>query len=164
MPINVFAHFSVGLFLFFNFKRSLYLKENSALTIVHIVHSSCVTLITSMVFTLSFLIDIGDPSWSPCQRPPQGLGWRNLWWWWLLPPGMIFILFCYKSGFGILKQLIEFSDQKVAYFGRIESDRKLKLLCSELTYCAVLDLLVFSCLIFFLLKWKQLQLLCYCRV
>lgn len=50
--MNVFAHFSGGLFLFF--KRSLYLKENSALTIVHVVHSSYVTLITSVVFTLSY--------------------------------------------------------------------------------------------------------------
>lgn len=38
VPINVFAHSPIGLFLFFNFKSSLYLKENSALTVIRTVH------------------------------------------------------------------------------------------------------------------------------
>ena len=54
---------------------SLYLKENSALTVICIVYSSYIILITAVVFTLSFLlVDVGNPSGSLCQCPPEGLG------------------------------------------------------------------------------------------
>ena len=43
-------------------------------------------------------------------------------------------------GFSVLKTAIDFSDGKVAYCGRIKSDRELELLCSESTYCVVLGL------------------------
>lgn len=63
------------------------------------------------------------------------------------------LFFCYRSGFSILKQLIEFC----GLLWKEDRVRELEVLSLELTYCAVLNLLFLFCLVFFLLKWKQLQ-------